>query len=1203
MGRLHAQGHLPFSGSVTVNNDGSVVSFANTGLAGEDFRLPKRTIINHLWHGPPTYNWNPVTHAIVPGTNTHNLNNAQRLAQFFKRPADFPGGKGCAKHGQDPVDIQFDGITWVHGANFLNGAPYSSIHEYTNWTWGSSSPGIVLNGDDEITAKTYRQLELEWDVVEDKPNNEFERYLGSTPKYFHGWFRVFGLLVTTGNFHSPVTFAAPPGGNMKIYKSVSKTYGFQGDTLTYTLSYRNYASVAATGVRITDVLPPELEFVSATGPFSVAGNTVTWNIGTVPGFQSLTGVNPTRGSVKVVCRIRTTALDRFCNKATITCTNGTGWESNEYPNNITATMERNCVDIAQRALAITKTASRVQMNPGDEVNFKLEFENSTNAGWLNGGRPGITVTHAYGYSGPNTANLYFRIFHGAQEAYINYGNYRVSYFVNDPAKSGFFPADPSGWTFQVNILEGGNINKVQYMFQKIPFGEDPINGRKWDQRLVVKFSDTLGALSQHLYKYFGVTGRVHRGAKEPFRTMLKLESNPSNPMSPQLADDWSFDGDASPLNVASNDKDLFFPITPDWTETQLYPAGKPVTKIHVDECRNKLPNFDRILVEEFDGYTWRRAHGRGPLPGRETYDVVVHDTLPIHLDWAGFIDDNALGITATYNPSTRIIEWKIPVMLVGSKGDLSYKAIANGVCPMPEKQFENRAWIWSKTDSKLMSKVDLVVTCDPVPPPPPALTSMTKTANKTTYSPGENIAYTINYTQTHGTIANHSFNNLTNWVAPPGSPGLPVNFTDLTNPWTAPKYFYHNRSHGTDGMLNFSINIANGWPNFSLLFRYQGGQPGAASYNGVALNVWPGKNGINGGVVFSVMNDNTKIVGSDPNTPIPHPFTPGNPVMNFIVVLKGGNMRIWINAADTSSSPPIATYNGLKVQPGYVGFFNGSDASMGGGDNSNQNRPTNWRSHFDSAFDLQISDPLPSNITFTSATNGGSHNAGIVTWPLQPGPILKGTTFSHTINGNISGCALPFITNTAYANMLGQPTNSIGAQSIVGCVSATPVSWIWAKASNAETQTLVEWKVTKTSNDGYFEILASKNGVWELVTIEKAIESKMFYQTQIGQTVGVEVLMIVYHEKGEKSISPLIRLENRTSKVLLSPNPTDSYSNLVLDEFVGAQILIYNSIGQLVEVLDNVNDNVRIGEKLTSGTYHIILQSEKSQNILRWVKN
>ena len=55
-----------------------------------------------------------------------------------------------------------------------------------------------------------------------------------------------------------------------------------GEQYVHEIRYRNRSAVPASGVTITEVLPPDVVFVSATpAPSSVSGNTLTWTIGTV----------------------------------------------------------------------------------------------------------------------------------------------------------------------------------------------------------------------------------------------------------------------------------------------------------------------------------------------------------------------------------------------------------------------------------------------------------------------------------------------------------------------------------------------------------------------------------------------------------------------------------------------------------------------------------------------------------------------------------------------------------------------------------------------------------------------------------------------------------------------------------------------------------------------------------------------------------
>src|SRR5439155_438155 len=68
-----------------------------------------------------------------------------------------------------------------------------------------------------------------------------------------------------------------------------------GSNITYTLSYSNSGNANATGAVITDTLPANTTFVSATAGGTQAGGIVTWNLGFLPAGSS--------GSVQLVVQV------------------------------------------------------------------------------------------------------------------------------------------------------------------------------------------------------------------------------------------------------------------------------------------------------------------------------------------------------------------------------------------------------------------------------------------------------------------------------------------------------------------------------------------------------------------------------------------------------------------------------------------------------------------------------------------------------------------------------------------------------------------------------------------------------------------------------------------------------------------------------------------------------------------------------------
>jgi uncharacterized repeat protein (TIGR01451 family) len=82
---------------------------------------------------------------------------------------------------------------------------------------------------------------------------------------------------------------------LSIGKTASPNLVAAGDTLVYTLSYANSGNADAGGVLVTDAVPGNTTFVSATAGGTLSGGIVTWPIGSLPA-----GGN---GAVQLVVRV------------------------------------------------------------------------------------------------------------------------------------------------------------------------------------------------------------------------------------------------------------------------------------------------------------------------------------------------------------------------------------------------------------------------------------------------------------------------------------------------------------------------------------------------------------------------------------------------------------------------------------------------------------------------------------------------------------------------------------------------------------------------------------------------------------------------------------------------------------------------------------------------------------------------------------
>jgi uncharacterized repeat protein (TIGR01451 family) len=704
--------NIPICGNVTISD--TTPSFRFTGDMGEDFRLGWRTILNQMWHGTPTSSWNPSTHLVVPNrANTYNLDMAKRYALYLGDNRRTPWNKSCMQSsGTNPFAywgplMQVTDINMIgDGGNFY----------FLNWIPSVGSPSSVAAQDFDLMAQLYRYLDIEWDV--DTPG---DGYLTSVPFYYHGWYRLLGLLVLSGNYQSPSTIK--PTANTKVYLDIDKTFAFDRDTVEYTIDYRNYGSLDAAGVTVVDTLHPDFVFVSATGggTYNTASHSVTWNIGTLPGFKTATGIAPTRGQVKLKIKVVNPTQKQYRNKVSIFCSNGTGWTSNEYPNNITSVMERNYLDIAKRALVITKTADKQRVKPGSTVQYTIEFENTSDAGWINGGRSGVhfsfSQTAPNGLSNMNTMRA--RLFHDAEEGYIDLGNYRISYFLFDSVDTCLVGSSgcTTGWGQQITIVEPETLkSSLKVAHELITPGQDALG--KWNQRLILQFSDPTQAnrvehlvtIDHHLSQYRGMQGRIHKGGTAPLRIVWFYNS--SSWQDVNWSDDWSWDPQA-----AQDDAGFYFPVASDWTD--LDHPDIPVNTWNPKACTTSTKTINNILVEEWDGYTWRRVAGNGPLPGRDAINVTIRDTIPTGFSFVEFTGTPPLNIPPTIDATNRIITWTVSKLQIGNKGTITYTVKADGTCPGAiDRRTINRAWIAADKESPFADSAIVNISCDTVVRPP-----------------------------------------------------------------------------------------------------------------------------------------------------------------------------------------------------------------------------------------------------------------------------------------------------------------------------------------------------------------------------------------------------------------------------------------------------------------------------------------------------
>jgi len=339
--------------------------------------------------------------------------------------------------------------------------------------------------------------------------------------------------------------------------------------------------------------------VECSGGGVASSRIVTWNVGTVPGFSSAAGVEPTSGTVKLKVKVTGTSKNKIANRACIVCSNGSGWISNEYPNKISSIMKRNVVDILSAS------------NPAANII---------------GGRPGVHIAFAHDpvVDSSRTMKLRFKLFHDAQESYVNNAVYRVSYFLYDKDRKGIAGQNgvTNGWNVAPDIK--GGVSGVMVHHEMLDEGTDARG--KWNQRIIMHFSDsmpsdtnwnTMAAPTWHLDWYRGVTGMIHRGITTPMRVGCSI--SPQDMSAGGWEDDWSWDRSAVDIDSGN-----YWPVTNDWTNPEK--QNIPVTTWHPKQCNDASHTVDNVLVEEWDGYVWRKVFGNNVMTSVTAQIPVVKKT-------------------------------------------------------------------------------------------------------------------------------------------------------------------------------------------------------------------------------------------------------------------------------------------------------------------------------------------------------------------------------------------------------------------------------------------------------------------------------------------------------------------------------------------------------------------------------------------------
>ena len=175
-----------------------------------------------------------------------------------------PGFDGVSRHNDRVMSVGWYGAG-VWRLNFWGptkpGIPGTDIEEESRSTWGNTMGWNVQPGSEAWSGKEYKGFIYAGDML-----RGFDVYACAVPG--------------AGGVDQPVACPEDPVVTLTKTGPVTTT---AGSDVTYTIKYTNAGPAASWNAKITDVLPSQVRFVSATngGSFNSSTRTVTWNLGKV----------------------------------------------------------------------------------------------------------------------------------------------------------------------------------------------------------------------------------------------------------------------------------------------------------------------------------------------------------------------------------------------------------------------------------------------------------------------------------------------------------------------------------------------------------------------------------------------------------------------------------------------------------------------------------------------------------------------------------------------------------------------------------------------------------------------------------------------------------------------------------------------------------------------------------------------------------
>jgi len=283
--------------------------FTSAGLKCGMTLRPETVVLN----GANSYqNW-----CQVHSYNGQGSYNATAVYQTLLAKAQYANTRwGCTLFYVDsdggPNDSTAPSV-WMQLSQAMPGSLFFPENIWTK-DWAYSAPYLSFDGtsrplhtpsDDQLMwpkafAMTYIGDAPNQDLTNNPNNpNQWNQFVqavqGGDILSFRAWYDDEPLNGQVKQIYQQAGVSAPTTPTITLAKSASPTTAKSGDTVTFTIQYQNTNSGAASNVVITDEIPSGTTLVarSITAGGTLAGNTITWTIGSVPG----SGTNGYLGTV------------------------------------------------------------------------------------------------------------------------------------------------------------------------------------------------------------------------------------------------------------------------------------------------------------------------------------------------------------------------------------------------------------------------------------------------------------------------------------------------------------------------------------------------------------------------------------------------------------------------------------------------------------------------------------------------------------------------------------------------------------------------------------------------------------------------------------------------------------------------------------------------------------------------------------------